>query len=136
MTDAYGRQSLPEGTLPPAGDPQPHRPDRGELRGGLRLLRPRRATLPGAQHAARGGRLLPRGLRAYLVAAVSEKSCQVPGRRPRPLPSRGRRRYVAVEAEEVLGVVAVLEPDQPLPVLGRRSEERRVGKECRSRGSP
>src|SRR4029077_11300201 len=45
-------------------------------------------------------------------------------------PRRGRTRYLVL-----FGVVAVLD-DRVVPTHSRRSEERRVGKECRSRWSP
>ena len=52
----------------------------------------------------------------------------------------GRKRMISVEMEDVLAVLQLCKPYIigiiAALVIGIRSEERRVGKECRSRWSP
>ena len=52
---------------------------------------------------------------------------------PAPSPARAQERLTR---EQVLAALAAATPQHPADFTGARSEERRVGKECRSRWSP
>src|SRR2546430_16120025 len=84
----------------------------------------------GAKRLPEIGRSLGSGMREFKQSITGEGTTQQPALSP---PQQPAQTAVAPQAAPAAQATAVAEP---APAAAARSEERRVGKECRSRWSP